>query len=349
MRLAEPEYCLLSHGRVLVGFCHLDEKRYAFRLWHLRQRENRALLHFRIGIILDGIGNRARDLLAVLLRKPEQRLSPHPRALVLMRDTQQFFLRLELLALREVKGQLGAELIVGIVAHEGDKFLQAGLAPHLRSPKRRLLSNGTRLAGRQKSGQCLIGGVVIGVRNSQNGAVGDSVATRFFRTVTDQRREKRHASGSARATKPIHRHAIGINRTIGAERPDLLHRATLAAQEDIKKRPRLQMCARCASPVSGKLPTVLSFERAATRRGHALGGAKAAHLLVGSDRWHSIRGPRSLLFARDAMNLCGQICRIAIYEICMLQLGRFSLTESGESTEQQDRNDCRFHRSLLIY
>ena len=95
--LSQPEDRLLPHGRIPVGARHVDQLRHALVLRQLAEREHRAFLDLGVGIVLDGIGDRARRLPAGLLREPEDGLTAHGRAGVAPRDAGQ---RVDGLALR---------------------------------------------------------------------------------------------------------------------------------------------------------------------------------------------------------------------------------------------------------
>ena len=74
MALTEPEKSLLADFRVLLCAGHFNQLRDTVFFRELRESEDSFLLHFRVGVILDGIHDGGRGLFAGFLRDPEEGL-----------------------------------------------------------------------------------------------------------------------------------------------------------------------------------------------------------------------------------------------------------------------------------
>src|SRR5260370_10570146 len=108
--LPKPENGLLSHCWVPIRLCDFDQFGHAFILWQLAERKDSFFLHFRVRIVLDRSGYCAHCFLSCFLRQPEERLSSHVRARVVVRHANYFIQRSRFTAYRERKRYLRAHV-----------------------------------------------------------------------------------------------------------------------------------------------------------------------------------------------------------------------------------------------
>src|SRR5882724_3626673 len=89
--LAQPEHGLLPHRGVLVGFGYIDQQRHAFAFMQLAEGKDGFFLDLSFRIVFDGLSNFLGFLATADLGHPEDRLSPHMRAWVLVGHADQLF------------------------------------------------------------------------------------------------------------------------------------------------------------------------------------------------------------------------------------------------------------------
>src|SRR5260370_40013396 len=108
--LPKPEHRLLSYCWVPIRLCDFDQFGHAFILRQLAERKDSFFLHFRVWVVVDRPSDRADSFLSGLLRQPEERLSSHVRARVVMRHANHFIQRSRFMTYGERKRYLRAHV-----------------------------------------------------------------------------------------------------------------------------------------------------------------------------------------------------------------------------------------------
>src|SRR6516225_715481 len=89
LRLSQPEERLLADFDIAMAARHLNQLRNPLIGRHLAEREDRALLHVRFGIVVDRAADGRQRLLAGPLRRPEERLAAHTRIRIRSRNANE--------------------------------------------------------------------------------------------------------------------------------------------------------------------------------------------------------------------------------------------------------------------
>ena len=112
IRLAQPEHGFLTHYRVLVVSCDLNEQRDAFILGKLLQREDSFLLYLCFRILINRRCDGLSGTPTRLVSQPEESLATHTRTGIFARALDERQDRLGFLALRQSKGDVLSQLFV---------------------------------------------------------------------------------------------------------------------------------------------------------------------------------------------------------------------------------------------